>query len=248
MDLKLFFGTFVLIFLAELGDKTQLAAMAASAGTKSPFSIFMGAASALVLSALIAVLFGSTIQRYIPPFYLKVGAATLFILFGILLYVNAFKEKEQSPAPKGVGVGISGKVVIEAAKAFEQSTIEQYQNLSRDADSDHLRSLFEHLAQEEKQHINHLNQLIDGAHGEEEQEKRATPPEVPVLKLSYDDREVLDKAILHEQHTEQFYSSLAKKALLPDIKRAFALLAEEELTHIEHLEHFKETGKFISHI
>ena len=121
MDLRLFFSTFALVFLAELGDKTQLAAMAASAGGKSPWSVFGGAASALVLSTLIAVLVGSTLQKYLPPRYLKIGASILFLAFGVVLLINALVAKPQ-PQPQTtapVRPSIVSRLVLDAAAEFE---------------------------------------------------------------------------------------------------------------------------------
>lgn len=83
MDYKLILGTFVLVFMAELGDKTQLATFCLSAGCRSKISIFLGAAVALVLSSLIAVLFGEAVSRIIPPSYIRIGAGILFIAVGI---------------------------------------------------------------------------------------------------------------------------------------------------------------------
>jgi putative Ca2+/H+ antiporter (TMEM165/GDT1 family) len=83
MDYKLLWATFVFVFMAELGDKTQLATFCISAGCRSKISIFLGAASALVLSSLIAVLFGEAVSRIIPPPYLRISAGILFIAVGI---------------------------------------------------------------------------------------------------------------------------------------------------------------------
>jgi len=83
MDFKVLFTTFATIFLAELGDKTQLATFAFSAETKSRVSVFIGSAGALVLTSLLGVLLGAAISRLIPPNFLKMGAGVLFIILGI---------------------------------------------------------------------------------------------------------------------------------------------------------------------
>jgi len=90
MDLKLLMTTFGLVFLAELGDKTQLATFCLSADCgSSRISVFLGSAGALVISSLIAVFLGDAINRFIPSNYIKIGAGAFFILVGIYTLVSA---------------------------------------------------------------------------------------------------------------------------------------------------------------
>jgi putative Ca2+/H+ antiporter (TMEM165/GDT1 family) len=82
--MKAFFSVFVTIFLAEIGDKTQLATMLFSAEAKtSRWVVFAGSAAALVLAAAIGVLVGGQIERFISPKTLKVIAGVGFIAIGI---------------------------------------------------------------------------------------------------------------------------------------------------------------------
>ncbi|HHY90196.1 MAG TPA: TMEM165/GDT1 family protein [Clostridiales bacterium] len=76
--------TFFLVFIAELGDKTQIQTMLLATQLKSLPGVFIGAAFALVLSALLGVLVGSYITRWISPSYLQFGAGISFIIIGIL--------------------------------------------------------------------------------------------------------------------------------------------------------------------
>ena len=85
MNWKVLFTTFGLVFLAELGDKTQLMTMALSAQSKSPRSVFIGAAVALVLSSVIGVLVGGLLVRYVPAQYIRLGSGVLFMVVGALL-------------------------------------------------------------------------------------------------------------------------------------------------------------------
>jgi Ca2+/H+ antiporter, TMEM165/GDT1 family len=82
MDLKTLLTTFGMIFLAELGDKTQLATFAFSANSSSKVSVFIGSATALVLTSLLGVLVGSAVSRLIPPHVIKIGAGILFMVLG----------------------------------------------------------------------------------------------------------------------------------------------------------------------
>ncbi|MCX7694529.1 MAG: TMEM165/GDT1 family protein [Caloramator sp.] len=86
--LKLIFSTFVTIFLAELGDKTQIATMMLAANSKQKIIIFIGSSLALVCSSLVAVLLGDKLSSLIPPQYIQKGAAIAFITIGILLLLN----------------------------------------------------------------------------------------------------------------------------------------------------------------
>ena len=88
MDLKLMATTFGLLFLAELGDKTQLAVFTLVAKHKQPLPIFLGAAAALVLVTAIGALVGQGVAQVLPETVLKRGAATLFILMGLLIWFD----------------------------------------------------------------------------------------------------------------------------------------------------------------
>ena len=84
MDSKLFFSTFFAIFLAELGDKTQLATMLfASEAQNQKWVVFAASASALVLASAIGVLVGAQIERFVKPSTLKLVAGAGFIVIGL---------------------------------------------------------------------------------------------------------------------------------------------------------------------
>jgi len=86
MDWKVFSTTFVALFIAELGDKTQLAAISLTGQTGKPVSVFLGAVLALALVTLIGVVFGEALVSFIPVEYLKKGAAALFVVIGVLMW------------------------------------------------------------------------------------------------------------------------------------------------------------------
>jgi Ca2+/H+ antiporter, TMEM165/GDT1 family len=87
MDLKLLLTTFATIFLAELGDKTQLATLAFSAEGKSRLAVFIGSAGALVLTSLLGVVFGAAVAKLVPPNYIKIGAGALFVILGLWMLI-----------------------------------------------------------------------------------------------------------------------------------------------------------------
>ena len=92
MDLKVLLTTFGMIFLAELGDKTQLATFAFAAESKTRLSVFLGSAGALVITSMLAVAFGSTLSRLVPANYIRVGAGALFILVGLWIGLGGLRS------------------------------------------------------------------------------------------------------------------------------------------------------------
>jgi putative Ca2+/H+ antiporter (TMEM165/GDT1 family) len=82
LDWKLFGSAFGLVFLAELGDKTQLATLTLAASGKSKLVVFLGAACALVLTSAIAAVAGEAISRVIPPVWLRRVAGAAFLALG----------------------------------------------------------------------------------------------------------------------------------------------------------------------
>jgi len=91
MELKLFWSTFLAIFLAELGDKTQLAVLAISTESKSDvrWTVFAASALALAATSAIAVFGGDLISRYVSPVWLKRIAGAMFIVMGIVFIARS---------------------------------------------------------------------------------------------------------------------------------------------------------------
>jgi putative Ca2+/H+ antiporter (TMEM165/GDT1 family) len=79
---SVFFLAFSTLFVAEMGDKTQLAVFSLVTDTKAPLPVFLGAGAALLAVTLIGVLFGGTISKLIPAYYLKIAAGILFMAIG----------------------------------------------------------------------------------------------------------------------------------------------------------------------
>jgi putative Ca2+/H+ antiporter (TMEM165/GDT1 family) len=90
MDWRVFLTTFGVIFLAEMGDKTQLAAMTMSAQTKKPLMVLIGASLALVAVSAIGVVVGGVVANFVPLFWIKRVAALSFILIGVLILLDRF--------------------------------------------------------------------------------------------------------------------------------------------------------------
>ncbi len=88
MNWKLFVTTFLTIFLAELGDKTQLATFSFAAGTKYKLTIFFAASCALILTSAIGVLLAGQIQKLVSPKALKVLSGGIFIVIGLWIIIR----------------------------------------------------------------------------------------------------------------------------------------------------------------
>jgi putative Ca2+/H+ antiporter (TMEM165/GDT1 family) len=81
---KTFSAVFITVFLAEIGDKTQLATMLFSSEKETnKWIVFAGSASALVLAAGIGVLVGAQLERFVRPQTLKLVAGAGFIVIGL---------------------------------------------------------------------------------------------------------------------------------------------------------------------
>ncbi len=91
INLQVLGSAFLMIFLAELGDKTQLSTFAFASQSKSPLSVFLGASLALVLSSLIGVALGGLVGRFVPGRVMKFLAAAVFLGFGAWTLVEAIK-------------------------------------------------------------------------------------------------------------------------------------------------------------
>ena len=82
-------STFTTVFVAELGDKTQLATLLLSAQSGAPWLVFLGAASALIASSLVGVLVGRWLAQVLPPERLQLMAGVLMIALGLWLGAQA---------------------------------------------------------------------------------------------------------------------------------------------------------------
>lgn len=88
MDLRLIATTFTTLFLAELGDKTQLAVLSLTASSRQPLAVFVGAALALLAVTAIGVLVGEGVSRIVPGWLLQKAAAIAFIAIGLIMFVG----------------------------------------------------------------------------------------------------------------------------------------------------------------
>lgn len=237
MDYRLFFSTFLLIFVAELGDKTQLAAMARTAESGgAKWVVFAAASCALVLSTLVAVLFGSVLTRFVPERAIKITAAVLFILFGLLILHNTLAPARAVAAPEPPG--IMSRAVLRLAAEFEESASIDYRALAEVAGNPAHHEVFTCIAREEDQHLVRLREAATGH--EEVLVTGADESEIAARRglrhnVAGDGEPAIEHAIRHEEATAGFYTELAGLTPVPALKQVFARLASEERAHARRL-------------
>lgn len=88
MQRSLFWTTFATVFLAEVGDKTQLAAMTAAVRSGQIWTVFLAASAALVCATAIGVVVGGVLFKYIPEAAIKWTAGCAFIAVGIWVLIK----------------------------------------------------------------------------------------------------------------------------------------------------------------
>ena len=92
MELKVFLTVFMTVFIAELGDKTQLATMLFAADREaSKWTVFWGASAALVVASALGVVVGATMSELINPKYLSYLAGAGFIVIGAATIFGALE-------------------------------------------------------------------------------------------------------------------------------------------------------------
>ncbi|MBW4632924.1 MAG: TMEM165/GDT1 family protein [Iphinoe sp. HA4291-MV1] len=85
-SVTVFATTFLTIFLAEIGDKTQLSTLLMSAESQSPWVVFLGSAAALITTSLLGVMLGSWIASKLSPKTVEKAAGIILLLISLMLF------------------------------------------------------------------------------------------------------------------------------------------------------------------
>ncbi|MGL6135343.1 MAG: TMEM165/GDT1 family protein [Prochlorococcaceae cyanobacterium] len=113
MDFSLLASTFITVFLAELGDKTQLAIVSISGTSSRPLAVFAGSSLALVLASLLGAAAGGSLSAVIPTNALQLAAAAGFLVLGVRLIRRAAAAEITADATReatqGASAGEAGK-------------------------------------------------------------------------------------------------------------------------------------------
>ncbi|MDR1045001.1 MAG: TMEM165/GDT1 family protein [Candidatus Adiutrix sp.] len=98
MDFGVMLPIFTSVFMAELGDKTQVATVCFMAGGGcSKGEVFWASSLALLSSTFLAVVFGAAAGRLIPPSLLKIGAGVIFVIMGLIFLKQALGRRADGP-------------------------------------------------------------------------------------------------------------------------------------------------------
>jgi putative Ca2+/H+ antiporter (TMEM165/GDT1 family) len=109
----LFASTFAMIFVAEIPDKTALAALMLATGGR-PVAVFAGVAAAFVIQSLVAVLFGSVLGL-LPPQVVRIGAGLLFLAFAVAMWRRHAEPEEGADGAARPAAGwwaVAGKAFV----------------------------------------------------------------------------------------------------------------------------------------
>ena len=90
--LSIFITTFTTIFIAELGDKTQIATLMLSAESGEPIIVFLGSSLALISSSIVGVLIGKWLSKKISPSKFALFTGALMIFISLFLAYDTFKN------------------------------------------------------------------------------------------------------------------------------------------------------------
>ncbi|MBM4163861.1 MAG: hypothetical protein FJ222_05415 [Lentisphaerae bacterium] len=241
MNWTLFTSTFVMIFLAELGDKTQLAVMSQSGANASfKLTVFAAGALALTASTAIGVLAGGLLQKLVPDErYIKLAGGALFLVFGALMLREGIAPRAAAARAERVAApGVLARLVLRQAAAFERAALDDYRALAARASTARVREVFERIAAEEAAHGALMEQMDATVH---EVELQAALPAAEGLMhdVAADavaggpgpDRDLLTHAIEHERATAAFYRAMEAGCMIPSLRGAFARSAADEERH-----------------
>lgn len=174
MDFRVLFASFALVFLAELGDKTQLTALAFTTSSRSPWMVFFGTSLALVAASAMAVLFGEALNRIpVVQKYLPIVSGAMFILMGLVLLVNVARKAEAPAAgvptpggsaevsefsPPATGGALFSLIVGQAA-TLEAHALGRLEDIHRELPAGERKNILAEIIGEDRRHLGTLEEM-----------------------------------------------------------------------------------------
>ena len=261
MNIRILLASFALVFLAELGDKTQLAALTFTTSTKSPWTVFIGTSLALITATALAVMCGAFLSKILPEKVLHIASGVMFVLMGLILLVNVARKapsptrqdlEETTPAAMHQPRGAIVDLVTRQAVAFEEDIVTFLEQLIDRIPDGHQQDVVRRIVAEDRHHLNALNDL-HGQHRDAAEEAPEIGAEAAVLleekspaQTRLADRRCTDPgadalrddiqaAIDKEEAAADFYLALARIAKIHELRDAFRWLAMEDIRHAQAL-------------
>lgn len=243
MNGPLFFSTFLLIFLAELGDKTQLAVMTQSASSNGKWTVFLAGALALISTTAIGVLAGDLIRRFVPDErWIKGVAGAVFLGFGVWMLMGVFFQKPQRDMPAlPAETAWAGGFVLQQTERLERSLMDLFARLANGSLKPDEKAALLRMAEESKWH--HEAMLCALASGSDRDIPftdamiRRFPP---LDELSGTAVETMDDAVRCERAMARYYQVLSETVPVTRLGETFRALAVAEENLAARLERLKE--------
>ncbi len=247
MNIKVLLASFVVVFLAELGDKTQLTALAFSSQSRSPWAVFIGTSLALVCATALAVAFGEVLGRHVPARLLHLCSAVMFVLIGLVLLVNlargtsAGPEADVSPEEQGQsGMGVEGAVsafVGRQAVAFEEDMLALVEQTTATVAPGPIQQVLQRIAGRHREHIRAITGLGEtigeaGLKTLDAELARAAPGAIVAdyaRSANMDAENALITIMRRQEALAQFYIALGRMISLHGAKDTLRGLAMEEI-------------------
>ena len=268
MNWALFFSTFLLIFLAELGDKTQLAVMSQAASTNGKWTIFLAGALALVSTTAIGVLAGEWLRRLVPDErWIKWAGGILFIAFGLWMCLGTFFGKPR-PADPSAAI-IAGSVaatevardgnqervtltswtdnrIVRQTEILERATIQAFEGLAKRAIVPEEKALYLRIVEEAKWHHEAMLCALatspdrDIPFSPEMVQRLPSPKEVMEKTASYTG--ALERAIAWKRFMALYYQVLSESVPVRRLGDTFKALTVAEENLVRRRETLKGAG------
>lgn len=246
MNLKILLASFCLVFLAELGDKTQLTALAFSTSSRSPWSVFVGTSLALICTTALAVVCGELLTRWVPERVLHLVSAVMFVLVGLILLVNLARkapEEKAAPAPAVEGAmaaptGPMSAFVSRQAVAFEEDLAAYIRESAPAVADPGTRQALLRLEERHRAHAAALTGIgagvdavqraeLDRDLGQGDPQRLLATLREAGSALPADD--VVTRIIRRQEAAAEFYIALARLVRFHDARDVLRSLAMEEI-------------------
>jgi hypothetical protein len=254
MDWKTLLLSFSIVFLAELGDKTQLTALSLTTSRGGgTWAVFVGASLALVSTTALAVLCGSFLSRHLPEKYLHLGSALLFIVMGVALLVGMVWKSGSKAAPLAPALGtqplatqsamarrpsLREGLLIRQLAAFERRLVaDMDKEIARMPDCDCRRAL-QAMAETHRAHSRTVIAMREQARKESPSLEHAGEISGMMDKLcqcSEDIQEPIEALVRKQEAAAEFYVALAQLVSQHQLRDELRRLAREELRMADQL-------------